>query len=90
MVSYLGWQRAKTLTLRLRYLELAELAEVPRYLARYLGWQQAKMLVFRLRYLELAELAELAKVPRYTWLGTWDGNEQKSWDADFHTWSWLS
>ena len=33
------------------YLELAELAEVPRYLARYLGWQRAKILNCRIRYI---------------------------------------
>ena len=45
---------------RLRNLELAELAEVPRYLARYLDWQRAKILIYRYR-----ELAELAEVQRY-------------------------
>ena len=42
--------------------ELAELAEVSRYLAKYRGWQRSKILNCRLRHLELAELAE---VPRY-------------------------
>ena len=37
LAKYLGLQRAKILNCRLRYLELAELAEVPRYLARYLA-----------------------------------------------------
>ena len=50
------------LKLRLRYLELAELAEVPRYLARYLRWQRAKNLKLRLRYLELAELAKVPNI----------------------------
>ena len=45
--------------MRLRYLEVAELAEVSRYLAKYLRWQRAKILGFRLRYLELAELAKV-------------------------------
>ena len=44
---------------RLRYLELAELAEVPRYLSYVVGLPRAKILGRGLMYLELAE------VPRY-------------------------
>ena len=45
--------------MRLRYLELAELAEVSRYLARYLCCQRAKNQGFIFRYLDLVE------VPKY-------------------------